>query len=183
MGWLLALAAGVVLGLATHVATLLAVPSLVTDPAVQRLAVLGPEDAFLPLMAESDRPRVSFLDPAFRYRLCRFDLARGPVELRVPIGPAYTALTLYGRDGVPFFSINDRSAIGGMLAVVVTGPGAPPPAQPGDAQEASVAAPTLRGVALAAAMVPAASAIEAVETALSGARCSEAGAPGAAARP
>jgi uncharacterized membrane protein len=174
--WILALAAGIVLGLATHVATILAIPRLVPDPVAQRLAALGPAGTFLPLDAEGARPRLPFLDPAFRYRVCRFDLARGPVRIRAPIGPAYTALTLYGRDGLPFFSINDRSAIGGLLAAVVAAPGSAMPAAPADAEEAVAVSPTAEGLALVAAMVPTPSSAEAVETALAGARCGPASA-------
>src|SRR4029077_14418235 len=58
-----------------------------------------PDDAVLP-----------FMDPAFASSVCRYDLAGGPLKLRVPVSQAYTAVSFYTRSGVAFYAINDRAA-------------------------------------------------------------------------
>ena len=58
-----------------------------------------PDDAVLP-----------FMDPAFATAVCRYDLAAGPLKLRVPVSQAYTSVSFYTRNGVAYYAINDRAA-------------------------------------------------------------------------
>ena len=42
--------------------------------------------------------------------VCRYDLADGPLKLRVPVSQAYTSVSFYTRNGVAYYAINDRAA-------------------------------------------------------------------------
>ena len=50
------------------------------------------------------------MDPAFATAVCRYDLAGGPLKLRVPVSQAYTSVSFYTRNGVAYYAINDRAA-------------------------------------------------------------------------
>jgi uncharacterized membrane protein len=50
------------------------------------------------------------MDPAFATAVCRYDLADGPIKLRVPVSQAYTSVSFYTRNGIAYYAINDRAA-------------------------------------------------------------------------
>jgi uncharacterized membrane protein len=60
-----------------------------------------------------------FLDPAYAYAVCRYDLDGGPLHIRAPVPSSYAALSLYNQDGLPYFAINERSAVRGALDVML----------------------------------------------------------------
>jgi uncharacterized membrane protein len=51
-----------------------------------------------------------FMDPAFAMAVCRYDLAKGPIKLTVPVSQSYTSVSFYTRSDVAYYAINDRSA-------------------------------------------------------------------------
>jgi uncharacterized membrane protein len=51
-----------------------------------------------------------FMDPAFAVAVCRYDLTRSPLKFSVPISQAYTSVSFYTRNDVPYYAINDRAA-------------------------------------------------------------------------
>ena len=99
--WLLWLLGGLLLGGIVHLATVLLLPLAATAPAnsIVPLPSPTPDDAVLP-----------FMDPAFATAVCRYDLAAGPLKLRVPVSQAYTSVSFYARTGVAYYAINDRAA-------------------------------------------------------------------------
>jgi uncharacterized membrane protein len=114
---------------ATHVALLVALPraimALVTWKGGERLgtnrfAHLRPPDA--------DAREIVRPCPDFAYSACFVDLARGPVELAVPLTPPYTSVALYSSTTDNVFARSDRDTAGAPLHVVVVPSGAPRPA-------------------------------------------------------
>ena len=51
-----------------------------------------------------------FMDPASTTAVCRYDLGDGPMKFSVPVTQAYTAVSFYTRNNVPYYAINDRAA-------------------------------------------------------------------------
>jgi uncharacterized membrane protein len=148
--WLLIVAAGVVLGLITHLAALIALPALVPVPVYSRLAGHGPLNTFFLVDVRAQHPAVPFLDPKFRYAVCRFRLGGQPQYVHVPVEGSYTALSFYTPEGQPFFALNHRSAVDGALDVVLRGPHLPP-AAPGAAEQSTalvVESPRSTGIVL-----------------------------------
>jgi len=109
--WLLWLIGGTLLGGIVHLATVLALPKTATQDAYARIAAISPINAVVPLPPPSpDGSILPFMDPAFASAVCRYDLAKGPVKLSVPVSPAYTSVSFYTRSDVAYYAINDRAA-------------------------------------------------------------------------
>src|SRR5260370_21148408 len=60
--------------------------------------------------AEPRNGLMPFQDPAFATAICRYDLSGGSIKLTVPVNQAYTSVSFYTRNEVPYYAINDRSA-------------------------------------------------------------------------
>jgi len=105
------LIAGLILGGIVHVATILALPATATRNAFARIAAITVPNkvALLPQPVPGET-MLPYVDPAFATAVCRFDLARGPLKVRMPITAAYGSLTFYKNDGTAFYAINDRAA-------------------------------------------------------------------------
>lgn len=115
-----ALALGVTLGGITHIATLLAVPTLAPDSAYDRLGRLGADGRFAALPDSGpEADLLPFRDPAFVTAACRFDLAGGPVTIRAALPPGYGAMSVHNRSGQPFYTLNDRAATRGAVEVTI----------------------------------------------------------------
>jgi len=117
MKWPFFVASGMLIGGVLHIVSLLAVPVLAPQDAYTRLEAFGPENT--PVFLETSEPKrgLPFLDPAFVYLACRFNLSNGPVSMRIPLAGHYVSMSFYRRDGTAFFSLNDRSALGTLLDV------------------------------------------------------------------
>ena len=61
-------------------------------------------------VTEPGKTMMPYMDPAFAVSVCRYDLGRGPIKLSVPVSQAYTSVSFYTRNEVPYYAINDRSA-------------------------------------------------------------------------
>src|SRR5256885_12190776 len=96
--WLLWLLGGLLLGGIVHRATVLLLPRSATQDAYTRLSATAPANSITPLPAPtSDEAVLPFMDPAFATAVCRYDLAAGPLKLRVPVSQAYTSVSFYTR--------------------------------------------------------------------------------------
>ncbi len=109
--WLLWLLGGVLLGGIVHLATVLSLPRTATQDAYSRLLPITPINSVTALPAPSpDNAILPFMDPAFATAVCRYDLAKGPMQLSVVVSQAYTSVSFYTRHGVAYYAINDRAA-------------------------------------------------------------------------
>jgi len=109
--WLLWLMGGLLLGGIVHLATVLLLPRTATQDAYTRLSPTAPANRIVPLPAPTpDEAVLPFMDPAFATAVCRYNLASGPLKLRVPVSQAYTSVSFYTRSGVAYYAINDRAA-------------------------------------------------------------------------
>ncbi len=109
--WLLWLLGGLLLGGIVHLATVLLLPRTATQDAYTRLAAVAPANGIVALPAPTpDDAPLPFMDPAFATSVCRYDLANGPLKLRVPVSQAYTSVSFYTRNGIAYYAINDRAA-------------------------------------------------------------------------
>jgi uncharacterized membrane protein len=99
------------LGGIVHLSTILAMPTAAKQDAYARLSLLTPVNAVVPLVAPSAKDStMPFMDPAFAVAVCRYDLSTGALKLRAPLSQAYTSVTFYTRNSVPYYAINDRAA-------------------------------------------------------------------------
>lgn len=117
MRWPFFLISGLLIGGVLHIVSLLAVPVVAPRDAYTRLQEIGGENVAFLLDPGGPGKSLPFLDPAFAYAACRFNLSEGPVRLRLPLAGAYVSMSFHDRDGTAFFSLNDRSALGTVLDV------------------------------------------------------------------
>ncbi len=109
--WALWLLGGLLLGGIVHLATVLLLPRTATQDAFTRLSATVATNSIAPLPAATpDDAVLPFMDPAFATAVCRYDLAAGPLTLRVPVSQAYTSVSFYARSGIAYYAINDRAA-------------------------------------------------------------------------
>ena len=79
-----------------HLSSVLLLPRTATQDAYTRLAAAVPANSMVPLPAPTpDDAVLPFMDPAFASAVCRYDLAGGPLKLRVPVSQAYTSVSFY----------------------------------------------------------------------------------------
>src|SRR5437762_3319554 len=75
------------------------------------LAATARVNSVMPLPGPTaDDAVLPFMDPGFATSVCRYDLASGPLQLRVRVSQAYTSVSFYARSGVAYYAINDRAA-------------------------------------------------------------------------
>jgi uncharacterized membrane protein len=111
MRWLQWIVGGLLLGGIVHLVTILVLPRTATRDAYARLASVAPVNGFAVLPAPApDNSTLPFMDPAFATAVCRYDLARGPIKLSVPVSQSYSSMTFYTRNDVAYYALNDRSA-------------------------------------------------------------------------
>ena len=168
------------IGLVVHLASLLALPSLATKGGYQRLVEFAPETSFrllpAPLPSESLLPTP---DPAFSVAVCRYDLAQGPVHVRVPLTGAFLSLSFYAPDGLSFYSLADRAAAEDAIELTLysslqlaevrarEGPDTP--------EALRVEAPEPRGMIVIRALAPEPGFVPQIEKAIGSALCGPAG--------
>jgi uncharacterized membrane protein len=109
--WLLWIIGGILLGGVVHLATVLAMPRAATQDAYSRLAPIASVNVMTPLPGPTAQTStLPFMDPAFASAVCRYDLSAGIIKLNAPVSDAYTSVTLYTRESVAYYAINDRAA-------------------------------------------------------------------------
>ncbi|MBN9585970.1 MAG: DUF1254 domain-containing protein [Afipia sp.] len=109
--WLFAIIGGVLLGGVVHLVSVLVLPRVATLDAYSRLAPLTKLNAVTPLPAAGPGSApMPYMDPAFASAVCRYDLSKGPLKLKVPVSQAYTSVSFYTRNDTAYYAINDRSA-------------------------------------------------------------------------
>ena len=106
--WLLG---GVMLGGIVHLVTVLLLPGMATQDAYSRLAPMTPVNSVTAIAPPSPEKAVMpFMDPAFAWSVCRYDISEGPLKFSVPVSQAYTSVSFYTRTDVAYYAINDRAA-------------------------------------------------------------------------
>lgn len=173
---LLPIVAGLVLGGAVHLISILAMPRLAQNDAFARLSRLGDVNRVVqipdPTPFEATLPR---MDPATVSTACVYDLSRGPLQVRVPTTPDLTSVAFFTREGRFFYALNDRAANRRAVELqLMTGPqraALPQDEEITAADRLIVESPTERGIVIIRAFVREPGAKEAIRKLLEGARC------------
>lgn len=142
--------AALIVAVLTHFAIIHMTPRARMSIAIDRLGAGGANtwrvgDRVTPLSRTIVRP-----SPDFAYSACAYDLAQGPLTLRVAPWDSYWSLSLYADNSDNYFVIDDREARNGAeITLVRSGRRAPE----GAAQV--VQSPSQRGIALIRRLAPA----------------------------
>jgi uncharacterized membrane protein len=94
-----------------HLVTVLMMPGMASQDAYSRMATVAPVNRVVPIPAPTpEGATMPFMDPAFAFAVCRYDLRGGPLKFSVPVSLAYTSVSFYSRTDVAYYAINDRAA-------------------------------------------------------------------------
>jgi uncharacterized membrane protein len=108
-----------------HLAIVLLMPHLGSSHAGTRLVRQGQTNAMVvlqPVQTGTGVLPLPFADPAMITAICRFELADGPVRLRVPVGESFLSVTLLSPAGRVILSVTDKAATRRLLDILLVTP-------------------------------------------------------------
>jgi uncharacterized membrane protein len=165
LGWGLGVLAGAAL---VHYAAVLALPYGIMSRVFAGLGSQAGVNAFVhpPLATEESRAVVR-PSPDLAYSSALFDVSAHPLHVTVPLSAPYTSLSGFASNTDNFFALNDQTAGGDPIDVVIVGPGTP---RAGLEGRRVIESPSDRGVLLVRRVVPSAEAFPAIDAARQRAR-------------
>jgi uncharacterized membrane protein len=105
-----------------HLAIVLLMPQIASSHAGTRLAVQAQVkmmELLPPIRTGQETLPLPFADPALVTAICRFDLADGPVRLRVPVGEGFLSVTLLSSTGRVTLAVTDKAATRRILDILL----------------------------------------------------------------
>ena len=151
-----------------HVAAVWALPRAIMSRVLGSLAAQAGENVFVhPPLATAESRAIVRPSPDLAYSSAVFDVSERALEIEVPLSPPYTSLSGFATNTDNFFALNDRSAGGDVIEVVLVGPSTP---REGLAGLRVVESPSDRGVLLVRRVVPSPEAFPAIDAARQRAR-------------
>ncbi|MGE7367975.1 DUF1254 domain-containing protein [Neorhizobium sp. NPDC001467] len=119
---LLAIAVGLVGAALLHLVIVLSLPHFSDRDAYSRVLSEGEAFTFHILDQKPDSAGLAQEDPFLETAVCAFELDERPVELTAGDDVPFWSLAIYDPASNEVFSINDRTASGGRLDVIVATP-------------------------------------------------------------
>jgi uncharacterized membrane protein len=108
------------LTLLVHLTSLLLLPTLATRDAYSRLSEVVPANSAELLPSPTrDATVLPFTDPATVTAICRYDVSDQPVRLRVSAPGTTVGIVFMRRGARIFYMLNDRSAVRGVIDVLL----------------------------------------------------------------
>lgn len=105
-----------------HIVVVLGVPSHSINDSWNSIARLGPTGGFVVLPAPAaGTPSLPGLDPAMAQATCRFELDAAPVRIRFAAPDVYWSLSLYDRQGLYVWGLDNRGSGQKAADVLVAG--------------------------------------------------------------
>lgn len=108
---------------AIHICAILLVPMFAEADGWSRIEPFAGDHEFTEVpTSHPGSESVAGLDPLFVNGACRMDLAETPAGITVEAGDRFWSLALYDPTGTIIFSLNDRTAVGRQLDMIVVNP-------------------------------------------------------------
>lgn len=101
---------GLILGGIVHIVAVLGVPRYAIDDPWSRMVRVSRSGEFVRLTETAERPLLPGLDPAMAHSVCRFSLDQGPIRIRATMPNGYWSLSLYDRQGLHAYGLDNRAA-------------------------------------------------------------------------
>jgi len=157
--WGLGIVAGAAL---VHVVAVAALPRLIMGRVLRVFAAQGGEGVFVhPALATDASRTIVRPSPDLAYSSALFDVSQRPLHVTVPVTAPYTSLSGFAANTDNFFAVNDQTAGGPVIDVVIVGP-----STPGDVRLLGARvfqSPSDRGVLLVRRVVPSPDAFAAID--------------------
>jgi uncharacterized membrane protein len=119
---LLSILVGLVGAALLHLVIILALPHFTGRDAFTRVLMEGDPDRFHPLEASLDAAGLGNTDPYIRTAVCPITMDQQPARLMASGNVPFWSLTIFDSASNEIFSMNDRTAVDGVLDVVVASP-------------------------------------------------------------
>jgi len=156
--WSVAILAGAAL---VHVAAVAALPNAIMSRVLRGLAGQAGVNRFVhPPLATAESRTIVRPSPDLAYSSAVFDVRERPLHVVVPLSAPYTSLSGFAANTDNFFALNDRSAGGDPIDIVLVGPSTP---RAGLEGLHVVESPSDRGVLLVRRVVPSVEAFPAID--------------------
>jgi uncharacterized membrane protein len=169
-------AAGLLLGVAIHVAVVLMVPLFASHDAWAAVGALGIDETFHLMPASKPGESGGEGDPDVVQAVCRFDLSNGPVRILATLPDSFWSVGLFDRRGRNLYSLNHTAMTQPHLDLTVATSAEAAALPTGADQNALIAAwPENLGMAVLRAFVPDEASRPALTTALAAAQCNAPG--------
>lgn len=110
------------LTIAIHIIAVLLVPSFASNDGWTRLRSFTETGRFKAIPDNQQPVVLSGLDPLFVHSACAISLAEAPAALSLTAQDSFWSLALYDSKSIAIFSLNDRTAQGGTLDMLVVNP-------------------------------------------------------------
>lgn len=110
------------LSVAIHIIAVLLVPRFATNDGWSRLYSFAETGRFKAIPNDGKANLLSGLDPLFVHSVCAISLAEAPAALSLTAEDSFWSLSLYDSKSIAIFSLNDRTAQGGTLDMLVVSP-------------------------------------------------------------
>ncbi len=110
------------MSVAIHIIAVLLVPSFATNDGWSRLRTFSETGRFKAIPADQNPVILSGLDPLFVHSVCTISLEEAPAALSLTAQDSFWSLALYDSKSIAIFSLNDRTAQGGTLDMLVVNP-------------------------------------------------------------
>ncbi len=151
-----------------HVAAVAALPNAIMSRVLGGFAAQSGVNRFVhPPLATWESRTIVRPSPDLAYSSAVFDVSERPLQVVVPLSAPYTSLSGFAANTDNFFAVNDRSAGGDEIDVVLVGPSTP---RAGLEGPSLIESPSDRGVLLVRRVVPSAEAFPAIDAARQRAR-------------
>lgn len=112
---------GITLAGIIHIVIILLIPSLGKRDAAKQIVEALPELQFVNL-STLDGIEIAAADPFFELSVCRFKLDETGVQISGGKLPAFWSAAVYDNRGKVIYSMNDRTAIGNELQMLIVNP-------------------------------------------------------------
>lgn len=112
---------GIFLAGIIHIAVILLIPTLGKRDAAKQIVETLPELEFVDL-ANAEGITIAAADPFFELAVCRFSLNETGVFIDGGNLPSFWSAAIYDNKGRVIYSMNDRTAIGNRLQILVVNP-------------------------------------------------------------
>jgi uncharacterized membrane protein len=156
--WLLGIALGAAV---VHVAAVALLPRAIMSRVFAGFATQAPPNQFVhPPLATHETRAVVRPSPDLAYSSALFDVSEHPLHVIVPLSAPYTSLSGFADNTDNFFALNDQTAGGDPIDVVIVGPSTP---RTGLEGRRVIEAPSDRGVLLVRRVVVAGTAFAGVD--------------------
>lgn len=104
---------------ATHLVSVLALPYQARQDGFHRLNALASDNRMTVASESALRAALPGIDPNVAVATCRYVLDKGPVRVRLAVGPTPTSILVLRKGVGVFHSVSDRAASQGILDVVI----------------------------------------------------------------